>query len=119
MGMYPQARQAYQSILAFAPHEPALLALLGHLYAVTGQKTAAREIISQLQEMSGSKYVPSVYVALIYIGLGDKDKAFAWLDKAYEERCDYLVYLPTDPMADPLRSDPRFASLLERLGLKR
>ncbi len=119
LGMYPQAQQAYQSILAFAPHEPALLALLGHLYAVTGRQAAAREIISQLQKISESRYVPSVYVALIYIGLGDKDHAFVWLDKAYEERCDYLVYLPTDPMADPLRSDPRFAALLERLGLKK
>jgi hypothetical protein len=69
--------------------------------------------------MSGSKYVPSVYVALIYIGLGDSNQAFAWLDKAYEERCEYLVYLPTDPMADPLRGDPRFPALLERLGLKK
>jgi tetratricopeptide (TPR) repeat protein len=119
LGVYPQAQQAYQSILAFAPHEPALLALLGHLYAVTGRQAAAREIITHLQKISESKYVPSVYVALIYIGLGDKDQAFVWLDKAYEERCDYLVYLPTDPMADPIRGDPRFAALLERLGLKK
>jgi tetratricopeptide (TPR) repeat protein len=119
VGMYPQAEQAYRSILAFAPDEPALLALVGHLYAVTGQRTKAREIISQLQQISGSRYVPSVYVGLIYIGLGDKDRAFAWLDKAYEERCDYLVYLPTDPMADPLRNDPRFDELLGRLDLKK
>jgi eukaryotic-like serine/threonine-protein kinase len=119
MGMYPQAQQAYQSILAFAPHDPALLALLGHVYAVSGKTEAARDIISQLQQMSGSKYVPSLYVALIYIGLVEKDQAFAWLDKAYGERCDFLVYLPTDPMADPLRSDPRFAALLGRLGLKK
>lgn len=119
MRMYPQAQQYYQSILTFAPHEPALLALLGHLYAVTGRQAEAREIISQLQQMSRSKYVPSLYVALIYIGLGEKDQAFAWLDKAYEERCDFLVYLPTDPMADPLRSDPRFSALLERLHLAR
>ena len=58
-------------------------------------------------------------MALIYIGLGEKDQAFAWLDKAYAERCDFLVYLPTDPMADPLRSDPRFLALLGRLGLKK
>ncbi len=119
MRMYPQAQQYYQSILAFAPHEPALLALLGHLYAVTGRQAAARAIISQMQQMSGSKYVPSLYVALIYIGLGEKEQAFAWLDKAYEERCEFLVYLPTDPMADPLRSDPRFQVLLGRLGLKK
>jgi tetratricopeptide (TPR) repeat protein/TolB-like protein len=116
---YPQALQAYQSILAFAPNDPCLLALLGHLDAVTGQQAAAREIILRLQDMSRSKYVPSLYVALIYIGLGDNDQAFAWLDKAYEEHCDFLVYLPTDPMADPLRNDPRFSALLKRLGLKK
>jgi tetratricopeptide (TPR) repeat protein len=119
MGMYPRAQQAYQSILAFAPHDPALLALLGHLYAVSGRHAAAREIISQLQQMNTNKdrYVSSLYVALIYIGLGEKDQAFAWLDKAYAERCEYLVYLPTEPMADPLRSDPRFDALLKRLRL--
>jgi TolB-like protein/Flp pilus assembly protein TadD len=118
-GMYPQAQQAFQSVLAFAPHDPALLALLGHLYAVSGQQAAARNIISQLQQMSKSRYVPSLYIAMVYTGLGDKDEAFAWLDKAYAERCEYLVYLPTEPMADPLRSDPRFPALLQRLGLKK
>ncbi len=56
---------------------------------------------------------------MIYTGLGDQNQAFAWLDKAYAERCEYLVYLPTEPMADPLRSDPRFPALLKRLGLKK
>jgi TolB-like protein/Tfp pilus assembly protein PilF len=119
MKMYPQAQQAYQSILAFAPHEPALLALLGHLYAVTGRQKQAREIISQLHQINESRYVPSLYVALIYIGLRDDDQSFTWLDKAYEERSEYLVYLPTDPMADPIRNDPRFPALLERLDLNK
>jgi len=74
MGMYPQALQAYQSILAFAPHDPALLALLGHLDAVSGQPAAARGIISQLQQISSGKYVPTLYVAMIYTGLGDQDQ---------------------------------------------
>jgi TolB-like protein/Tfp pilus assembly protein PilF len=117
--MYPQALHAYQSILAFAPQDPALLALLGHLYAVSGQRAAAHKIISQLQQISRDRYVPSLYVAMVYTGLGDKDEAFAWLDKAYAERCEYLVYLPTEPIADPLRSDPRFPALLQRLGLKK
>jgi len=51
--------------------------------------------------------------------LGDQDQAFTSLDKAYAERCEYLVYLPTEPMADPLRTDPRFPALLKRLGLKK
>lgn len=117
--MYPQAFHAYQSILAFAPQDPALLALLGHLYAVSGQEAAAHKIISQLQQMSKDKYVPSLYVAMVYTGLGDKDQAFYWLDKAYAERCEYLLYLPNEPVADPLRSDPRFPALLQRLGLKK
>jgi TolB-like protein/Flp pilus assembly protein TadD len=117
--LYPQALQAYQSILAFAPQDPALLALLGHLYAISGHRAAAHKIILQLQQISKDRYVPSLYVAMVYTGLGDKDEAFGWLDKAYAERCEYLVYLPTEPIADPLRSDPRFAALLQRLGLKR
>ena len=121
MRMYPQAQQAYQSILAFAPHDPALMALVGHLAAVSGQPAAARGVIAQMQKMSADKdrYVPSLYVALIYIGLGDRNQAFAWLDKAFEEHSEYLVYLPTEPMADPLRDDPRFLALLERVGLKK
>lgn len=117
--MYPQASHAYQSILAFAPRDPALLALVGHLYAVSGQRAAAHKIILQLQQIGKERYVPSLYVAMVYTGLGDKDEAFAWLDKAYAERCEYLVYLPTEPIADPLRSDPRFPALLQRLGLKK
>ena len=117
--LYPQAMQAYQSILAFAPKDPALLALLGHLHAVSGQRAAANKIVLQLQQIGKDRYVPSLYVAMVYTGLGDKDEAFAWLDKAYAERCEYLVYLPTEPIADPLRSDPRFPALLQRLGLKK
>ena len=56
-------------------------------------------------------------MALVYVGLGDKTQAFEWLEKAYDERCEYLVYLPTEPVADPLRSDPRFKHLLDQLGL--
>jgi TolB-like protein/Flp pilus assembly protein TadD len=119
MRMYARAQQAYQSILAFAPDDPALLALVGHLDAVSGKPAAAKKILSRLQQMSNTRYVPSLYTALVYTGLGDKDHAFAWFDKAYDERCDYLVYLPTDPMADPLRGDRRFTALLERLGLKK
>jgi hypothetical protein len=55
--------------------------------------------------------------AVIYLGLGEKDQAFAWLEKAYEERSFLLAYLKVDPIWDPLRSDPRFADLVRRIGL--
>jgi len=117
-GMHPQAREAFQKILTVAPKDPAVLSLMGHEYAVSGDTEKAKHIISQLQQLSAHTYVPSIYIALVYTGLHDLDHAFEWLSKAYDERCEYLVYLPTEPLADPLRADPRFAQLLGRLGLR-
>jgi hypothetical protein len=61
--------------------------------------------------MKQSRLVPDIYPAAIYVGLGDKDKAFDYLNAAYQERVDRLVYLKVEPMADALRSDPRFRGL--------
>ena len=118
MGMHQQARDAFQKILSLVPEDPAILALLAHEYAVSGDKANADKLLDKLTAISRGKYVPAVYFAVIYIGLHRKDDAFRWLDKAYQERCEYLVYLGSEPLADPLRDDPRFASLLARLGLQ-
>jgi len=115
---YEQALDAFGKILVAAPDDPAVLALVGHADAVSGHRAEAYKILSQLEQLRARRYVPALYFAMIYTGLHDKDKSFEWLDKAYEERCEYLVYLPTEPMADPLRGDPRFSRLLNRLGLK-
>ena len=117
MGMHPQARAAFQRILTAAPEDPAILSLMGHEYAVSGDKANADKILATLTKLSSKKYVPAIYFAVIYAGLGRKDDAFRWLDRAYDERCEYLVYLGTEPLADPLRGDPRFAKLLSRIGL--
>jgi TolB-like protein/Flp pilus assembly protein TadD len=118
MGMHQQARDAFQTILAFAPDSPAILALMGHEYAVSGDMGHANQILARLTKLSSRKYVSAVYFALVYIGLGRKDDAFRWLEKAYDERCEYLVYLSSEPLADPLRGDPRFSSLMSRIGLR-
>jgi TolB-like protein/Flp pilus assembly protein TadD len=118
MGMHQQARGAFQTILMAAPDDPAILALMGHEYAVSGDRVNANKALAKLTKMSTRKYVPAVYFAVVYIGLNRKDDAFRWLDKAYDERCEYLVYLGTEPLADPLRGDPRFSRLLSRIGLK-
>lgn len=117
-GMHPQARDAFQKILSVAPDDPALLALMGHEYASSGDKAKALAIVSRLKQLSAHTYVPKMYIALVYTGLQDFDNAFDWLNKAATERCEYLVYLPSEPLADPLRNDPRFPQLLHRLGLK-
>jgi len=117
-GMHPQARDAFQKILSVAPEDPAILGLMGHEYASSGDKAKALAIVAHLKQLSAHTYVPNMYIALVYTGLQDHDNAFDWLNKAATERCEYLVYLPSEPLADPLRNDPRFPQLLHRLGLK-
>jgi hypothetical protein len=85
---------------------------------VSGKKAEALKIIDHLKELSASNYIAPYNVAAIHAGLGDKDQAFAWLDRAYNERSSMLtLYLTNDPRMDSLRSDPRFAELVRRIGL--
>jgi hypothetical protein len=70
-----------------------------------------------LRQLSSTRYVSPYSVALVHCGLGDRDQALAWLEKAYVERSDYMPYLNREPMLDGLRSDPRFAALVRRVGL--
>jgi len=91
---------------------------LGHAYALAGKRVEAEKIIARLQELPAHTYVPPYNMATIYAGLGEKDQAFAWLDRAYQERSDNLVlFIKVDPQIDNLRSDPRFANLLGRIRL--
>lgn len=114
---YDQADAMLQKLLAVAPNEPAALAMAGHEYAVSGHSADARKVVVRLQQLSHSRYVSPLYTALVYIGLGDKKAAFLSLDQAYDEGSDYLVYLGSDPWADPLRGDPRFQVFLKKLGI--
>jgi hypothetical protein len=70
-----------------------------------------------LQEKAKHQYVPPYDIALIYTGLGENDKAFSWLEKAYEDHSTEMIYFKVDPMLAPLRSDPRYQVLLRRMGL--
>jgi serine/threonine-protein kinase len=114
--MYPQAIAEFQKGLAFVRH-PQLIASLGHVYAVTGQREEAQELLDELREISQQRYVNPYLIALIYVGLGEKGQAFAWLEKAYHERFFFLIWLKVEPRFDPLRDDPRFQDLLRRVGL--
>jgi tetratricopeptide (TPR) repeat protein len=93
------------------------LATLGYTYAVSGARNKARQSLIELQEMSKRRYVSPVDVAAIYARLGGKDQAFAWLEKGFQRRSFGMTFLKVDPKFDGLRSDPRFADLLRRIGL--
>jgi len=88
------------------------LEAFGYLYAVTGQTEKALDAILELKQHGAQAYYP---IALIYLGLGDKDQAMAWLEKAYQERV-FMIFLKTEPRLDPLRDDPRFQALLRRMN---
>src|SRR5882724_9485704 len=106
------------TLIEGAPAE--VVSALGYAYAVSGNKAEAEKIILQLKEQSEQSkqfYVPAYGIATIYAGLGDKERAFAYLEKEYANGAFYLNYLKVDPEVDNLRSDPRFADLLRRVRL--
>lgn len=91
-------------------------ATIGYIHARMGRAADARKVIADLQEQSKKRYVAPSNFAKIYIGLGDKDQAFAWLEKGYQQRDVWLTFLKGDPTFDSLRSDPRFQDLVRRIG---
>jgi len=92
---------------------PEVLALFGRAYALSGKKAEAQKVID---ELSKRIYVPPYNFAIIYAGLGNKDEAFAYLNRAYDERSYYLTWLKVDSQLDNLRDDPRFKELVKKVG---
>ncbi len=118
MKMYPQAIDTFSRARQMSGDFPVTLMAYGHAQAVAGNAQEARSALHTLEQLRNTRYIPDLYLAAIHVALGEKDEAFRLLDSAFEERVDRLVYLNVDPMADPLRSDPRFAQLLHKIGLR-
>ena len=115
--MYKDSLEQFAQASKLSGNHPAITALYGHALALSGDTAGARRALADLRNLSKTRYVSALYFAGIYTGLGEKGTALDWLDKAYKERNDRLVYLNVDPMADPLRSEPRFQDLMKRLHL--
>ena len=90
---------------------------LGRAYAKSGKRAEALKILDDVNRLAERKYISSTVIASLYAALGDKEQAFALLEKAYKERDFLLVLLKIEPIFDPLRSDPRFTELVKRVGL--
>ena len=116
-GMYPEAVAEFERARTLSGGYPAMIAGLGYAQARAGHAAEARRVLAELQQIAQHRYVPALYFAGVYVGLRDNREALAWLNKAYQERSDYLVYLKVEPMADSLRDDPQFQQLLRRIGL--
>jgi tetratricopeptide (TPR) repeat protein len=116
-GMYDEAIAAYQKAINGSERTSTILGLLGHAYATSGRRTEALKILAELEEMSTQKYVSPYDMAVLYTGLGEKDRAIEQLNKAYEQRAGWVINLKVEPLFDPLRSDPRFADIVRRMSL--
>jgi adenylate cyclase len=116
--MYAEAIAEIQLAVDASGGSTISLAVLAHAYASAGRGEEARKILGELLDRSRSRYLPSYWIALVFAGLGDADRAVEWLERAYEERSGWLVWIKVEPRFDGLRADPRFSSLLRRLRLE-
>ena len=114
--MYTDAISEFQKARA-AGGCPCELAALGYTYAVAAKRDEALGILRQMKALSQQSYPFSCLIAEVYAGLGDKDSAFQWLNRAYKERDGQLTSLEVDPFFDSLRSDTRYHDLVRRVGL--
>jgi len=117
MGKQAETIGEFEKAVTLSGVDPELLAARGHFHAINGDRGIAHEVLNQLSQMAKERYVPAYYFAKIYIGLGDNDQAFEWLNRAYDERYGLLGYMNVEPIFDPIRSDPRFLELTRRIGI--
>ncbi|MFL5245350.1 MAG: protein kinase domain-containing protein [Gemmataceae bacterium] len=115
--MYEEAIAELQKANTLSPSTPWVIAELGYAQAVSGNRKEAQAALDDLNNLAKGRYVPAFLFALVYSGLGEKDRAFAWMEKAYENRCLVFAFLEIEPMLDGLRSDPRVKQLMSRVGL--
>lgn len=115
IGKYDEALAEFKQVEDVFHGWVVSIAAIGFVNGRAGRRAEARKLLAGLDELSKRKFVTSYGVALVYAGLGQKEQAFAWLNKAFDERSHWLVWLKLDPRWDSLRSDARFAQLVQRM----
>lgn len=115
-GLFPEGITELRAASEISGGSHLYVALLAHAYGVAGDKAQAQKILDQLKDQSARSYVSSYSIGEVCLALGDRNQAFDWLEKAYEERARALVMLKVEPKVDALRSDPRFQDLLCRMN---
>ncbi|HEY7914613.1 MAG TPA: tetratricopeptide repeat protein [Blastocatellia bacterium] len=116
-GKYEAAINEFKLAERGLPQWPVALAAAGNVYGILKNKGEAKKVLNILQDLSSKKYVTSYGIALVYAATGEKEKAFEFLNRAYQERTNWVVWLKLDPRWNSIRSDTRFADLLLRVGL--
>jgi TolB-like protein/DNA-binding winged helix-turn-helix (wHTH) protein/Tfp pilus assembly protein PilF len=115
-GQFSLAIEELQKALGISRSSPLTISALAHAEALSGNHAGANKLLAQLEALSKKQYVSPYYVAMVYLGLGKNDMAMNWLEKAYTDRSNGLVFLKVEPELDPLRTNPRFVTLQNRLN---
>jgi len=115
--MYPEALSEYQQAANLSRRHSMVVAMTGYTEAMRGRRIEALKVLKELKDRSSREYVPPLRFAIVYTALGDKDKAFEWLNTACDRRDILVIYLKINPFFDTLRNDPRFPIVLQRLNL--
>lgn len=116
-GMYKEALAEFEKAIAASGGSPLMRAEYAHTLALAGDANKAQTELASLIELKKQKYISAYHIAAIYVGLKDKDRAFEWLETAFQDRADWMAFLKVDPRFDSLHSDPRFIDLLHRMNL--
>ena len=112
---FGDAITALRKAISLSGPATTFISYLGYANARLGKSREARQMLAQLERVSKRQYVSSYFIAIIYLGLGDLDRTFEWLEKAYEERSGFMAFINVEPMLDALRGDPRFKALAEKI----
>ena len=113
-GQIPEAMAEYEKAIALSD-DPIPKAFLGHLYGTIGQREEAMKILAQLKEARQHRYIDAYSLAIVSLGLGDRDQALSWLEQGFQERSPWLTNIRIDPLLKPLHGDPRFEALAEKI----
>ena len=116
-GIWGQAISEYKIAVELSRNSPPALASLGHAYGISGDQKEAQNVLERLRQASHRHYVSAFDMAVVFAGIGDRDSAFQWLEKAYADRESQMAFLSVTRRLEPLRSDHRFAELLHKMGL--
>jgi TolB-like protein/Flp pilus assembly protein TadD len=115
-GMYEEAIAQFQQATPLSGDDPESRAALAHVYAVSGRTDDARKVLGELRQLQIQRYVSPYDLAVIYVGLDDKEQALEWLENAYADRSVPLIEIKVEPLLDKLRPEPRFVELIRRVG---
>jgi len=115
--MYPQAVEEFQKVRSISGGAPFSDAALAHCYAVSGRRVEALDLAKNLESRTKQTHTSPYYLAIVYAGLDDRDRAFHWLETSYQERRNQTVYIKVEPAFDQLHADKRFTEMMRRVGL--